>query len=68
VLSGACFRDDPRFAHAKGEQGLADGVVDFVGTSVVQVLTLEPNPRTPSQVAEPLRMVQRTWSANEGFQ
>ena len=43
MLTSAGFGNDPLFAHAQGQQGLAEGVVDLVGTGVIEVLTLEPN-------------------------
>ena len=41
VLAGAGFGDDAFFAHAEGEEGLADGVVDFVGAGVGEVFAFE---------------------------
>ena len=41
VLSSTRLRDDARLAHFLGKQNLSDGVVDLVGTCVVQVLTLQ---------------------------
>ena len=41
VLSGASLCDDAGLAHLLGQQDLADGVVDLVGTRVVQVFTLQ---------------------------
>ena len=41
VLTGAGLRDDAGLAHALDQQRLAQRVVDFVGTGVVEVLTLE---------------------------
>ena len=46
VLSGSGFGDDAALAHAACQQHLPDAVVDFVGTGVVQVFTLEVNPAT----------------------
>ena len=46
VLSGSGFGDDAALAHAACQQYLPDAVVDFVGTGVVQVFTLEVNPAT----------------------
>jgi hypothetical protein len=43
VLAGAGLGDDPRLAHAAGEEDLADGVVDFVRAGVKQILALEIN-------------------------
>ena len=45
VLAGAGFCNHARLAHALGEHGLANGVVDFVGAGVVQVFALEKNLR-----------------------
>ena len=44
VLAGARLRDHPPLAHALGEQGLADDVVELVGAGVVEVLPLEEDP------------------------
>ena len=41
VLAGAGFGDDAFFAHAEGEECLAEGVVDFVGAGVVEVFAFE---------------------------
>ena len=41
MLTGAGFRDDAGFAHALGEQDLAQTVVDLVGAGVVQFIALE---------------------------
>ncbi len=41
VLSGTGFSDHARLAHAFGQHGLADGVVDFVGAGVVEVFALQ---------------------------
>ena len=48
VLAGPGLGDDPPLAHAAGEQGLADRVVDLVGAGVGDVLTLEPDLRPAS--------------------
>ena len=41
VLAGAGLGDDPRLAHALGEQRLPERVVDLVRAGVVEVLALE---------------------------
>ncbi len=41
VLAGAGFGDDPGFAHAFGEEDLADGVVDLVCSGVEEVFAFE---------------------------
>lgn len=41
MLSGTCLSDNTRLSHLLGQQDLADGVVDLVGTRVVQVLTFQ---------------------------
>lgn len=43
MLAGAGFGDDPFFAHAEGEEGLSDGVIDFVGAGVIDVFAFEPD-------------------------
>lgn len=44
VLAGAGLGDDPGLAHALGQQGLAEHVVDLVRAGVVEVLALEEDP------------------------
>ena len=41
VLTGAGLGDDAGLAHALGEQGLAEHIVDLVAAGVVEVLSLE---------------------------
>ena len=55
VLAGAGLGDEPGLAHALGEQGLAEHVVDLVRAGVVEVLALEQQAE-----AEPLGQVART--------
>jgi hypothetical protein len=45
VLAGAGLGNDARLAHALGQHGLADHVVDLVGAGVVEVFALEVNLR-----------------------
>src|ERR1700720_1751480 len=68
VLSCAGLSDNPRLPHFYGEQTLPNGVIDFVRTSVQQILPLQINPwpakmrgqprgelqgrRTPSEILE----------------
>jgi hypothetical protein len=40
VLTRACFGDDSLFAHALGEQSLAEAIVDLVRAGVQQVFAL----------------------------
>ena len=41
VLTGARLGDDPTLAHPDGQQGLAQRVVDFVRSGMVEVFTLQ---------------------------
>ena len=41
MLTGSRLGDDTRLAHLLRQQDLSDGVVDFVGTRMVQVLALQ---------------------------
>ncbi len=43
MLARTGLGNDPLLAHAQGQQGLPQGVVDLVGTGVVQIFTLEPD-------------------------
>src|SRR5712692_910361 len=53
MLPGAGLRDDPRFAHPRGEHALTDAVVDFVRAGVQQVFALEVNARPAEVRGEP---------------
>jgi hypothetical protein len=59
VLPCPGLGDNAPFAHALCQQRLADGVVDLVGTGMIQVLALEVDARTADLVAPALRVVQR---------
>ena len=53
VLARAGLGDDPRLAHALGQQALAERVVELVRARVHQVLALEPD-RPAGGLGEPL--------------
>ena len=59
MLPGAGLGDDPPLAHARGEQRLADRVVDLVRAGVRQVFALQEDPRAAGRRGEPLRLVHR---------
>src|SRR5690606_1481311 len=64
VLAGAGLGDDPGLAHAAGQQRLADGVVHLVRAGVVQVLSLEQDPRTAGLAAQAPGEVHRAGAAD----
>ena len=59
VLSGSRLCDNPRLPHLLCQQDLSDGVVDLVGSRVVQVLALQVQ-LAAVLPTHPLRKVQRT--------
>ena len=63
VLSGTRLGDDTRLTHLLRQQNLADGVVDLVGTRMVQVLTLQIQ-LTAVLLTHPLGIIQRRRSAH----
>jgi hypothetical protein len=65
VLSGAGLGDDARLAHAPGQHGLADGVVDLVRAGVVEVLALEVDLCAAVFAAHARGMVDRRGAADE---
>ncbi len=68
VLARTGFRDDARLAHLHGKESLADGVVDFVRSSVEQILTLEVNARPAQFFGEARGKLQRRGAAGEVLQ
>jgi hypothetical protein len=65
VLTGAGFGNDARLAHAFGQHGLADGVVDLVCAGVVQVFALQVNLRTTHLTADASRVVDGRGAAHK---
>ncbi len=63
MLAGAGFGDDALLAHAAGEQGLAERVVDLVGAGVEQVFALEVDLRAAEVFGEALGEVERCGAA-----
>mmetsp|Transcript_28246 Transcript_28246/g.50486 ORF Transcript_28246/g.50486 Transcript_28246/m.50486 type:complete len:234 (-) Transcript_28246:940-1641(-) len=65
VLSGASLCDDPLLPKLDGEQGLPHRVVDLVRASVGQLLALEPDLGSATELGEALGVVDRSGSADE---
>ena len=63
MLAGAGFGDDAAFAHAPGQQHLAQAVVDLVRAGVEQVLAFEKDARAAQVFAQTLGFVQRRRTA-----
>ena len=59
VLAGAGLGDDPGLAHLLGQQRLTQHVVDLVGSGVVEVFSLQEEPRTAGVLTESRGLVQR---------
>ena len=57
MLSGTRFGDDAVLAHPPGQQDLSDGIVDLVGSGVVEVLAFQIDACSVS-VGEFLRKIQ----------
>lgn len=66
MLSCACFGDDFVFAHSFGEQGLTDGVIDFVCAGVVEVFAFEVDFCTAAIVGESFSEVKGVGASDEG--
>ena len=65
VLACARFGNDARFAHALGEHGLTNHVVDFVRTGVVEVFALEEDLRAAHFAAGARGVVHGRWAAHK---
>ena len=66
VLARAGLGDDPRLAHAPGQQDLAHAVVDLVRAGVVQLLALQIDLRAAEVLGEPLGEIERARPADIG--
>jgi hypothetical protein len=64
VLARAGFRDDPRLAHAAGEDDLAQHVVDLVRAGVVQLIALEVDLRAAKTVCQAFGEIKRAGAAD----
>ena len=58
VLTGSGLGDDPSLAHALGQQYLAHGVVNFVGTGVQQIFPLQVDPCSAQSFRQALSEIQ----------
>ena len=65
MLARAGFGDDSLFAHARGEQTLAERVVDFVRAGVQQVFALEVDARAGEDFGQVRCELQRGGPAGE---
>ena len=75
MLARTGFGDDPRLAHADGEQNLADAIVDLVRAGVVQLVALEPDLRTFARgrilaafLGQPLGIIERRRASDIMFE
>ena len=59
MLAGARLRNHPWLAHVLGQQSLANAIVDFVCTRMIQVFALEHDTRTARLLGQALGKVQR---------
>ncbi len=64
MLACTGLGDDALLAHARGQQRLADGVVDLVRAGVVQVLALEQDLRATDVIAQALGVIDRARPAH----
>src|SRR5690606_37038161 len=51
--------DDPRLAHAPGEQDLAEAIVDLVAAGMVELVALEIDLRAAELLRQPLGEIER---------
>ena len=59
VLTGPGLGNDPRLAHAAGEQDLADAVIDLVRAGMVQLVALEIDLGPAEMLGQPFREIER---------
>ena len=65
MLARAGFGDDPLFAHAPGEQDLAERVVNLMRASVQQVFAFQVNPGAAELGGQSFREIKRGGPAGE---
>ena len=63
MLTRARLRDDAPLAHARGEQALAERVVDFVRAGVKQIFALKKNARAAGVLSQAFGQAERRRSA-----
>ena len=64
VLTGTRLRDNAGLAHLLGQEALADGVIDLVGSGVGEAFELDVNLRTAQKFGRRRGEVQRSLAAN----
>ena len=74
MLASSGFRDNPRLAHANGEQNLTDAIVDFVRAGVIEFVAFEPDLRPFARwriladlLCQPLGIIKRRGAADIMF-
>mmetsp|Transcript_14468 Transcript_14468/g.31799 ORF Transcript_14468/g.31799 Transcript_14468/m.31799 type:complete len:665 (+) Transcript_14468:311-2305(+) len=65
MLSRSSFGNDSGFPDALGQEGLSDGIVNFMSTGVCKILTFEPNGSSARQFGETLGNVERSGPPDE---
>ena len=68
VLAGSGFGDDAVLAHAAREKGLADAVVDFVGSGVEEVFALEVDAGAAEVLREAFGVGERRGASGVGVE
>ena len=64
MLTCASLCNHALLTHVLGQQSLANGVIHFVGTGMVQIFALEKNPGAADVVRQPRRLIQRRGPAH----
>ena len=59
MLPSTGFRDDPRLAHAFGQQDLPQAVIHLVAARMIEFITLEPDLGPAKMLGQTFRIVQR---------
>ena len=67
MLAGACFCNDPLFAHSTGKEDLSERIVNLVRSGVVELITLKVNPGSAQLSSKALGKIQRAWTPNVVF-
>eukprot|EP00732_Lithocolla_globosa_P002932 Lithocolla_globosa_v1_NODE_2110_length_2162_cov_22.530138.p2 type:complete len:143 gc:universal NODE_2110_length_2162_cov_22.530138:1257-829(-) len=61
MLPGSCLGDDSLLAESFCKDDLPHRIINLMSPRVVEILSLQPYPRTPTRLGQPFGLVKRRW-------